>query len=242
MSIVNPGPAQTVRKYPLKILHLNPNSIIAHDGVRIHDIEALNTINNYDVIAVTESALHSSISNEAIQLNGFIPIHKDLPDNITHGGILLYHKVSLAVRERPDLVTSSNMLVREVTINKNKIIISVTYRKHYNSITELDAFMAKYKAMCNLVTVENPICALHLEDLNSRSSQFWRNDVDNDAGNRLVTILNEYGLHQLVHEPTHHMNDCKSCMNLVITDQPNLIKECFMLPPLTNCFHSNRRL
>ena len=88
--LLNPGPAPSpLRKYPLKILHLNPNSIIAHDGARIRAIEALNTIQNYDVIAITESALHSSISNDVIQLNGFIPIRRDLPDDITHGGVLL---------------------------------------------------------------------------------------------------------------------------------------------------------
>ena len=120
--LLNPGPAPSpLRKHPLKILHLNPNSIIAHDGARIHAIEALNTIHNYDVIAITESALHSSISNDVIQLNGFIPIRRDLPDDITHGGVLLYHKESLAVRERPDLETFSNMLVCEVTINQKNI-------------------------------------------------------------------------------------------------------------------------
>ena len=117
MSLVNPT---NVRKYPLKILHLNPNSITAHDGARIHAIEALNTIHNYDVIAVTESALHTSISDDVIQLNGFIPIRRDLPDHITHGGILLYHKESLAIKERQDLETYSNMLVCEVTINLKK--------------------------------------------------------------------------------------------------------------------------
>ena len=131
------------------------------------------------------------------------------------------------------------MLVCEVTINLKKIIISVTYRKHHNSLTELDAFMAKFKDMCNSVTAENPLCALHLGDLNSRSSQFWRHDTDNDAGNRLVNVLNDTGLHQLVHEPTHHITDSKSCIDLVITDQPNLINECSMLPPLhTTCHHS----
>ena len=118
MSLVNPGP--NARKYPLKVLHLNPNSITAHNGARIHAIEALNTLHNYDIIAVTESALHSSISNDIIQLNGFIPIRRDLPDNVTHGGILLYHKESLALKERPDLETFSNMLVCEVTSTLKK--------------------------------------------------------------------------------------------------------------------------
>ena len=97
--------------------------------------------------------------------------------------------------------------------------------------------------MCKLVAAENPLCALHIGDLNCRSSSFWKGDSGKgdqfDAGNLLVSILNDTGLQQLVHEPTHIINDSKSCIDLVITDHPNLINECSMLPSLhTNCHHS----
>ena len=168
-----------------------------------------------------------------------MPFRRDLPDDTTHGGILLYCKDSLAIRERKDLETFSNMLVCELTVNKKKIIISVTYRKHHDTKNDLETFMDCYKKMCNLVTAENPLCALHLGDLNSRSSEFWTGDTDNDAGNLLVSVLNDTGLHQLIDEPTHLMGDSKSCLDLVITDQPNFINECSMLPPLhRTCHHS----
>ena len=59
-SLKNPGPkgASFVRQSPLNILHWNPNSILAHNGIRIRCLEALNTLNNYDLIAISESALH----------------------------------------------------------------------------------------------------------------------------------------------------------------------------------------
>ena len=135
--------------------------------------------------------------------------------------------------------TCGNMLVCEITINKKKVIVSVTYRQHHDSKIELETFMADYKEMCNLVTAENPLCALYIGDLNCRFSEFWIGDIDNDAGNHLATVLNDTGLHQLVHKPTHFVNDSKSCLDLVITDQPNLINECSMLPSLhTTCHHA----
>ena len=176
--------------------------------------------------------MHKSTSDDDIHIDGFLLIRRDIPDDTTHGGVLIYYRDNLAVRERTELQTFSNMLVCEILINNKKIILSVTYRQHHDSSVELETFMPKYREMCNLVTSDNPLCALHIGDLNCRSSEFWRGDIDNDAGNNLVTVLNDTGLHQLVHEPTHFVNDSRSCLDLVITDQPNLINECSMLPSL----------
>lgn len=193
-SLLNPGPLAT-RKTPLKIFHWNANSIVAHNKARIFALEALNITQNYDLICITENALHKSISDDFIHLEGYNPIRIDFPDGVSHGGVLLYYRESLAVRERPDLGTHSNMLVCEVTIDRRKIIISVTYRKHHDSKPQLENFMGKFKEMCELVAAEKPFCSLHIGDLNSRSSQWWSGDTDNDAGNLLVSVLNNTGLH-----------------------------------------------
>ena len=37
--------------------------------------------------------------------------------------------------------------------------------------------------------------------------------------------MSELGLHQLISEPTHFMGDSKSCIDLIFTDQPNLVIE-----------------
>ena len=99
----NPGPENF-----LTMMHWNCNSLLAHQGIRIPLIESYNLINKYDIIAITETALHDSISDESINIEGYIPIRKNLLPDVTHGGVLLYYKDSLAVKERSDLVTHDN--------------------------------------------------------------------------------------------------------------------------------------
>ena len=56
----------------------------------------------YEIIAITESALHDTVSDGDIELEGYIPIRKNLPPGVTHGGVLLYYKDSLAIQEITD--------------------------------------------------------------------------------------------------------------------------------------------
>ena len=114
----HPGPPRNL----LKIKHWNLNSIIAHDGIRVPLIQSFNLIQNYDLIAITETALNESTSNETIQLEGYTPIRKDLPSGTSHGGVMFYHKDSLPVIRRPDLETQENSLVCEVSINKKQLL------------------------------------------------------------------------------------------------------------------------
>ncbi len=113
------------------MMHWNCNSLLAHQGIRIPLIESYNLLNKYDIIAITETALHDSVSDESINIEGYIPIRKNLLPGVTHGGVLLYHKDSLAVQERSDLVTHDNMIVCQISIGNKKVFVSVTYRKHH---------------------------------------------------------------------------------------------------------------
>lgn len=49
--------ASLPRQNPLKFFHWNTNSILAHNGIRLRCIEAINVLQKYDVIAIIESAL-----------------------------------------------------------------------------------------------------------------------------------------------------------------------------------------
>ena len=89
----NPGPENDL----LSFMHWNLNSLTAHDSIRIPLIQSYNLHNKYDIIAITETALHSSVSDEKIEMEGYIPIRRDLSPGITHGGVMLYHKDSLPV-------------------------------------------------------------------------------------------------------------------------------------------------
>ena len=52
------------------------------------------------------------------------------------------------------------------------------------------------------------------------------------------TITKQYGLHQVIEEPTHILDNSSTCIDLIFTSQPNLIIESGVHPSLhPNCHH-----
>ena len=93
----------------LKFMHWSMNSTSTHDFIRIPLIQSLNSYNDYDIIAITETAL-----------TVFLPIRRDLPPGNIHDGVTIYYKNSLALCESPDLENQGNTLVCDIFIDKKK--------------------------------------------------------------------------------------------------------------------------
>ena len=86
----NPGPGPNPRyEGLLKFMHWNVNSLSAHDFIRIPLIQSLNSHNDYDIIAITETALNRDTPDDRLALEGFLSIRRDLPLGNTHGCVML---------------------------------------------------------------------------------------------------------------------------------------------------------
>ena len=103
--------------------HWNPNSIPAHNYIRISQLEAYTAQHNLDVIALTESALRPTDQCDKIKIPGYTTLRRDLPAGTTHGGVMIFNKDNLALRPREDLENHSNLLVTEITICNKKNFI-----------------------------------------------------------------------------------------------------------------------
>ena len=57
-----PGPSRNL----LKFMHWNLNSIVAHDGIRVPLIQSYNLTQNYDLIAIIETAINEYTPDETI--------------------------------------------------------------------------------------------------------------------------------------------------------------------------------
>ena len=91
-------------------------------------VQSLNSYNDYNIIDITGTALSHNTPDDRFVLEGFLPIRRNLPHGYTHGGVMIYYKSSLALRDRPDLENQEDTLVCEISVDKQKIIISVIYR------------------------------------------------------------------------------------------------------------------
>ena len=129
-------------------MHWNVNSIPAHDFSRISLLVAYNSIHDFQLIAITETALKNNIPNDKIDIPGYSPIRCDLPGNDTHGGVLIYHKLDLSVKNRADLCSISNTIVLELSISRKKKLCCHTG----NMVKQTKSLVITQKNLAKLLT------------------------------------------------------------------------------------------
>ena len=228
----NPGPDT------LNFCTWNLNSITAHDFLRVSLMEAYNSVYNYDLIGIVETHLDSTIDEERLALDGYSFHKENHPQNVKRGGVGLYVKDSLPSKNRPDLVTLPECVVCEIQLKKKKYFFVVVYRSPSQNQGEFDNFILNFELLLSKIHAENPFCVVITGDFNCRSTQWWAKDIENSEGKEFEPLTSDLGLHQLISEPTHLMGDSKSCIDLIFTDQPNLIVESGVHPSLhVQCHH-----
>ena len=134
---VNPGPPNARKKLSFAVWNLD--SIPARDYARIPLIETFQATYDFDLFGVCESSLNENITNESIFIDGFSPdpIRADKPDDSRNGGVCLYFKENLPIKERSDLATIPETVVAEIKLNK-KIFLVLSYRHPNISSTEFE--------------------------------------------------------------------------------------------------------
>ena len=80
--------------------------------------------------------------------------------------------------------------------------------------------------------------AVVLGDFNAKSNNWCKADVTSLEESKIDIITRSYGLNQLIQEPTHILNSSTSCIDLILTSQPNLVMESGIHSSLqSNCHH-----
>ena len=129
----------------------------------------------------------------------------------------------------------------EIKHGRKKIFFTVLYRSP--SFTHLSQefadFVSRFRNLYTNIKNEKPYITLFTGDFNGHS-QIWYPDGNNTPeGNELENIFSTLGLYQIIKEPTNFQPNCTpSCIDLVVTDQPNLVIDCGTRPSLDhNCHH-----
>ena len=77
-----------------------------------------------------------------------------------------------------------------------------------------------------------------LGDFNAKSNLWWNNDIASNEGSQIDSLATTYGLQQLISDPTLILPNSSTFIDLIFTDQPNLVVDSGVCPFLhTNCHH-----
>ena len=60
-------------------------------------------------------------------------------------------------------------------------------------------------------------------DLNIKSKSWYINDKTTTQGAKIEFVTSQYGLHQIINELIHVLENSSSCIDLIFTSQPNLV-------------------
>ena len=61
--------------------------------------------------------------------------------------------------------------------------------------------------------------------INAKLSNWYKRDTTTYEGSKIDAITSQFGLKQLIQEPTHILTDSSSCIDVIFTSQPNLVTE-----------------
>ena len=75
-------------------------------------------------------------------------------------------------------------------------------------------------------------------DFNAKSCNWYVHDKTSFEGSTIESITSQFGLHQLINEPTDLLQNSSPCINLIFTSQPNIVVKSSVHPFLhPNCHH-----
>ena len=190
--------------------------------------------------AESRVTLNSSIRNEDIFIEGFSReiYRNDHPSNTKKGGVCLYFREGLPIKRRTDLELVQEIIVTEITIARKKIFFITVYRSPSQNSEQFEHFIASLQMTLNQLQGERPHTLIITGDFNCRSSQWWAADVESPEGTALDEIIETNNLSQLIDEPTNIRCEGMPCIDLIITDKPNLFVESGVHSSLDNrCQH-----
>ena len=164
-------------------------------------------------------------------------VRADHPNNIKRAGVCAYVRESLPVRNFSNSYLSECLTLEE-TISHKKDQVVTLYRSPSQTSDEFDSFISNLEKLLINITSFDPHFVILLGDFNAKSKPWSVNDTITKEGTVLVNLASLYGMKQLISNPTHILQHSSSCIDLIFVNQPNLVIDSGIHPPLhQNCHH-----
>ena len=135
----------------------------------------------YDIICISETFLDSLANESSLLIPGYHLLRTDHSNNLKKGGVCLYFKDDLSLRQIETSYFSQCMLC-ELTIQNKVGYIVVIYHSPSQSATEFDNFLINFEKLLNHVRQLKSKFLLILGDFNAISKSWRCKDITSHKG------------------------------------------------------------
>ena len=189
----------------LSFVHYNVQSLVTK-------LDLLYTeLNEFDILAFTETWLNQSVLQEDIQLHSYcLPERKDRRGD-SHGGVIIYVKDTLHYVRRNDLeINDVECLWIDVTLKHKHVLFGVFYRPPSS-----DA--AYFSAMEDSISlaIDSGISDIIV------TGDFNYNMLNPLLTSKIQDLCQQFSLKQTIAEPTHFTEHSSSLLDLILTNNEN---------------------
>ena len=166
----------------------------------------------FSILAFTETWIKPSTSPSEYEIPGFNQPYTYIRQDRIGGGVSVYVKPNIVAKRRCDLeVKNVECVWLELFLSGKKILLGTFYRppntgSEYWNLINHSIDLALSTKNENVVIIGDFNC----------------NQL-NDNHNEIRKILDTFTLYQILNEPTHYTEHSNSLIDLIITNNPNII-------------------
>ena len=197
---------------------------------KVADIAAITDEHKPDIILGNESWLTPDIGNNEIFPIDYNVFRKDRITNTHGGGVFQAVKKDIIITERADLNTNCEIIWTQCKLAERKfrcVLFGSYYRTNASDMRSLEELEASYLKIGDNIHKNNVIIA---GDFNAPDID-WQNPVDS---NRLVELIDDHDFSQLVHEPTRRQGETHNTLDLVLSNNKNIVRNVQVVPGISN--------
>ena len=99
----------------------------------------------------------------------------------------------------------------------------ITYRSPNQNNNEFNEFLTNFERLLNNVKQLKSSFLVILGGFNAQAKSWYSDDITTYEGSNIDSLTTTHGLHQLMYQPTHLLPTSSTCIDLIFTDQPNLV-------------------
>ena len=161
----------------------------------------------------------------------------DHPSGSRRGGVCMYYKESLPLKML-NIHYLQECISFDLKLGSKLCTILSRWRSPSKSAYEFGNFLNKLNLTMEMITQKNPFLTVVIGIFNARSSKWWTDDKTTQEVLKTENLLSQFSLLQVMNEPTHISQNFYPCIDLLFTNQQNLITDSRLHPSLySSCHH-----
>ena len=148
----------------------------------------------------------------------------DHASNVKREGICIYYKNCFPLKVA-NIQYLKECINFEIKIGDKLCNFVALYSSPSQSQDEFERFAKNLELNLDLISANNPFLTAVLGDFDAKSNLLYKNNNTTYEGSKIDNIASQFGLHQLINEPTHLTRNISSGIDLIFRSQPNFVME-----------------